>query len=1588
MSRMRRMLSLVITTIVAAAVLVVPAFADEPSYIWNDPTHKITLDLSTLTVDKDVAYPSDTITVSVEGTAPTGVHLTLRYGMSHDDGSYSSLSHDVDLFDDDGDGTFEGTIEIREDMGTGTLSPSGLMAYRGDAMLFQVYPYGEGMGVVGDLADLTGAKLRVEYAPGDDNKPEIDLSTLSVSTKEAAPGDVVTVSMRATDDYYFDPEDLTVSVSYSMPLPTSGTKQLTVRLTDEDGDGLFTGTIELGDAPLQGTYVVTNMAVTDRSGNVVYYYQSNCPEFEALSFTVTGGETDTTPPVINMGLARLQLTREPVMQGDVIVYQIGVTDDVAVDSVTLFLLYNGSTSRAFNLTDKGNGLWEANVTMDPGYGYGDYGIHTILATDTSGNQAIARTEDSWFNIGDLVDLSAYDFTFGEEPSAPEDLFNLDFGSVTLTPTEAVRYQSITAQFDAAGPSEISRVSVYYDIVMDSGTGRNSLNYYVTSKDGDRYTAVAAANRHMPLGEFQALQVTVYDTQGRSMTYYPLDSGQGYFQGDVSAFDLVISEWGTTDYRTKPVASSVTTSPKEVTVGDTVTFELDVEGERPASEVNIGVVSTGSNTRYFPMQSEDGRHFTAQLEIDDKMANGTWYVYVINVTDITGIYYQMRDYRQTSSDDVRADLSAADFTVSGSPADPNVEQRPQPIKDGCYVIPSTLHSGDPMRLELRSTSEEKWDVFVTYLCPDGVPRQRFFQMNDQGYVAKQGTPQEIVGSSVPGTYSVCSVQFRNDHGSMYYYSYNDNFREMGLDKLNFTVVDDAGKKSLGDAELNFTVETYDYSGRAITPPEWVNYDGRNLRRGTDYMLVYEDNVNAGKGRVIAVGMGDYIGACMREFTINRVDISNATVSQIPAQTYTPDLGPHPQIVVTLGDKTLVEGVDYQLGVIDNQVVGTARVNIMGIGNYRGSIQTSYEVTGLDISGADAVVDDVSYAGGDELPHVELTLEGKRLVLGKDFVVELQRESKLGVAKAVVTGIRGCIGRLERMVNVLKGDISKATVEAEDQVWTGDEVTTTVTVTLGGKTLEEGVDYTLSYRDNVDVGQATVIATGIDAFEGEAVGTFNIGNGISAAELSGLEDMPYDGKPKEPEPVVTLDGVQLTKGVDYTLSYEDNVDAGQATVIVSGTGSYAGEVRGTFAITPLDIDAVVWPQEDEVWNVQFDRARGTVLPKIKNGRVTLFSSQDYLLFAKPITPNDDGTFALEVTYEGRNNYCGTAVRVVTILPYELKDGDLLVEDIPDQAYTGEEVEPEVVITTSFGTMIPYGSESGPTHTVTYENNVEPGTAKAIVTYNGVVVGTVEKEFRIVVVDKTALEQAIGEAREDRADTVVSNDGKKDAATGKEMADKARYVSQADADKLDQALEVAQAVLDNPRSTQDEVDEATATLTAAKEAFDRAKKTYEAVTLIPIYRMYNTKTSEHLWTKSKAEYNACGTGNYKDWRQENVAWYSPNLKAPANYAQSTQGNYVYVWRLYDKGRTGDHIYLTYGAEMKSYLANGWVVDKGAGFWTVKKGTTISGRTTIPIYRAYNYRLGRGKHHYTPSKTEYDTICKKYGWKPEGVKFYVIKK
>lgn len=58
--------------------------------------------------------------------------------------------------------------------------------------------------------------------------------------------------------------------------------------------------------------------------------------------------------------------------------------------------------------------------------------------------------------------------------------------------------------------------------------------------------------------------------------------------------------------------------------------------------------------------------------------------------------------------------------------------------------------------------------------------------------------------------------------------------------------------------------------------------------------------------------------------------------------------------------------------------------------------------------------------------------------------------------------------------------------------------------------------------------------------------------------------YTGASIEPEVYVTVDDVELYRDVDYTVSYENNIKCGEATMNISGIGNYSGSVQRYFTI----------------------------------------------------------------------------------------------------------------------------------------------------------------------------------------------------------------------------------------------------------------------------------------------------------------------------------------------------------------------------------------------------------------------------------------
>ncbi len=157
---------------------------------------------------------------------------------------------------------------------------------------------------------------------------------------------------------------------------------------------------------------------------------------------------------------------------------------------------------------------------------------------------------------------------------------------------------------------------------------------------------------------------------------------------------------------------------------------------------------------------------------------------------------------------------------------------------------------------------------------------------------------------------------------------------------------------------------------------------------------------------------------------------------------------------------------------------------------------------------------------------------------------------------------------QMFYLVPVDVSKWSValSASSMTYAGTALTPIVAANAGGVAMKLGTDYTVSYKNNVNSGTATVTVTGKGGFTGSKSATFKINPvSIAAASLTlSQSGYTYDGKAKTPGVTVKMDGEALKSGTDYTVSYKDNTAVGTATVTVTGEGNYTGSKSATFSI----------------------------------------------------------------------------------------------------------------------------------------------------------------------------------------------------------------------------------------------------------------------------------------------------------------------------------------------------------------------------------------------------------------------------------------
>ena len=211
----------------------------------------------------------------------------------------------------------------------------------------------------------------------------------------------------------------------------------------------------------------------------------------------------------------------------------------------------------------------------------------------------------------------------------------------------------------------------------------------------------------------------------------------------------------------------------------------------------------------------------------------------------------------------------------------------------------------------------------------------------------------------------------------------------------------------------------------------------------------------------------------------------------------------------------------------------------------------------------------------------------------------------------------------------------------QPYTGSAIEPTVTVNAGEKTLTAGTDYTVTYKDNTNVGTAKVIVTGKGNYTGSVEAKFNItAKALTASMVRDIAAQTYTGSPIVPELTVKDGETALSKDTDYTVKYQNNLNAGTATVTLTGKGNYSDSVSKTFTIKQKDVTA-----QRDATDIQVVVDKGTFdAPTFGDVTGTLAYSYDGAtsydaVVAKLKTLQLGATGDIEYTYTANGNYTGT-------------------------------------------------------------------------------------------------------------------------------------------------------------------------------------------------------------------------------------------------------------------------------------------------------------------------------------------------------------
>ena len=185
-------------------------------------------------------------------------------------------------------------------------------------------------------------------------------------------------------------------------------------------------------------------------------------------------------------------------------------------------------------------------------------------------------------------------------------------------------------------------------------------------------------------------------------------------------------------------------------------------------------------------------------------------------------------------------------------------------------------------------------------------------------------------------------------------------------------------------------------------------------------------------------------------------------------------------------------------------------------------------------------------------------------------------------------------------------------------------------------------------------------------------------------------------------------------DYDVTYEKNINAGTATVIITGKGNYTGTIKKEFKIekTSYNMNSVKFENKTVTYDGKAHSIIATGLPQ---GVKVTYNLNNKI---------NAGKYEIIATFTGDGTNYNVISSKKAILQINAKDiSSTVVSGISNQTYTGKELKQSIVVKDKDIIL-----KEGTDYDVSYKDNKKVGTATVEIKGKGNYTGKISKTFKI--------------------------------------------------------------------------------------------------------------------------------------------------------------------------------------------------------------------------------------------------------------------